>query len=240
MGTVTKLRLDQPSESPRPCGAGASFRERSRLTRASALILVALTTACVHQDEAPSLTGPSEFALSVAITATPDSISQDGASQSAIVVLARGPNGAAAQRRAATAGHLGRGRRAGFRHVVGQEHCDGLQLAAPRRSTPPRRHRHRGPADRAASSRSSSRRRARTSRRPSRSTVDIRLVPTGVILPPGQTPTSSFVYTPSSPLVNVPVKFDGSLSCATSNPCTSTSGHCELPVELRGRTTATG
>jgi len=65
------------------------------LTRRSALIAaVALTTACtVHQDGVPSLTGPSEFGLSINITATPDSISQDGASQSAIVVFVRGPNG---------------------------------------------------------------------------------------------------------------------------------------------------
>src|SRR5688572_29677095 len=65
-------------------------------TRRSALIaLIALTAACVHQDDIPSPAGPSEFGLSITITATPDAINQDGASQSAIVVYARGPNGEA-------------------------------------------------------------------------------------------------------------------------------------------------
>ena len=51
-----------------------------------------------QSDGVPPLTGPSEFALSLRVTATPDSISQDGASQSSIVVTAFGPNGQAASR----------------------------------------------------------------------------------------------------------------------------------------------
>ena len=89
MGTATKLRLKPSSEHPRLWRGAASL-----LTRRSALMaFVTLAMACVHQDKVPSLTGPSEFGQGVAITATPDSISQDGASQSAIVVFVRGPNG---------------------------------------------------------------------------------------------------------------------------------------------------
>jgi PKD repeat protein len=59
------------------------------------IALIALTTACtVHQTDVPSLTGPSEFGLSVSVTAEPDIITRDGFSQSTVVITARGPNGA--------------------------------------------------------------------------------------------------------------------------------------------------
>ena len=46
-----------------------------------------LSVSCtVHKVEPPSLTGPSELATSIVITATPDTISQDGASQASIAV----------------------------------------------------------------------------------------------------------------------------------------------------------
>ncbi len=54
-------------------------------TIAGAMLFGAACT--VHQDNsAPPLSGPSEFAQSVTVTATPDVISRDGHSQSAIVV----------------------------------------------------------------------------------------------------------------------------------------------------------
>lgn len=56
--------------------------------------LLALTTACtVQQTEMPSLTGPSEFGLSVAVAAQPDIITRDGLDQSTIVITARNANG---------------------------------------------------------------------------------------------------------------------------------------------------
>lgn len=54
------------------------------------LASLALGACTVHQTEIPSLTGPSEYAQSVSVTATPDSLTQDGLSQSTIVVTARG------------------------------------------------------------------------------------------------------------------------------------------------------
>jgi len=54
---------------------------------------VAVMTGCGLEKQAPpSFTGPSEFALSIAVTATPDVISQDGVSSSAIQVVARDAN----------------------------------------------------------------------------------------------------------------------------------------------------
>src|SRR5262245_28768279 len=59
-------------------------------------ILAALSTAAAacttHQDTVPVLSGPSELALALNVTATPDLVALDG-SQSAVVVSAKGPNG---------------------------------------------------------------------------------------------------------------------------------------------------
>src|SRR5262245_8661870 len=64
-------------------------------TLAAAAAAAFIFSGCtVHQTEAPPLTGPSEPALSLTVQATPDSLNQDGGSQSAIRVTARGPNGA--------------------------------------------------------------------------------------------------------------------------------------------------
>jgi PKD repeat protein len=60
---------------------------------------VALATACkLSEDKAapidgPMLTGPSELALALAVSMSPDVLSQDGKSQSVLTVVARGPNG---------------------------------------------------------------------------------------------------------------------------------------------------
>jgi len=59
------------------------------------IALIALTTACTVQNtKVPSLTGPSEFGLSVTVAAQPDIILRDGMSQSTIFITARDPNGA--------------------------------------------------------------------------------------------------------------------------------------------------
>ncbi|MGE5245049.1 MAG: PKD domain-containing protein [Betaproteobacteria bacterium] len=64
------------------------------LRAAPALAAAVLAAACtVHQTDTPALTGPSEFGLSLGVTATPDVITADGLSKSTIVVKARDPNG---------------------------------------------------------------------------------------------------------------------------------------------------
>src|SRR5258708_789080 len=53
-------------------------------------------SACgVHQTSAPSLTGPSGLATNLTVTATPDSITQDGASEATVVVIAHDASGRA-------------------------------------------------------------------------------------------------------------------------------------------------
>ncbi|MGH9310404.1 MAG: PKD domain-containing protein [Vicinamibacterales bacterium] len=60
------------------------------------LVLAAVSTAActMKKQEAPELSGPSEFGTSIVVAVTPDVLKQDGASQSMITVTARGPNGA--------------------------------------------------------------------------------------------------------------------------------------------------
>src|SRR5438034_9056659 len=48
---------------------------------------------CVHQQEAPGLSGPSQLATTVTLTAAPDTIVQNGFSTSTIVIAAVGPTG---------------------------------------------------------------------------------------------------------------------------------------------------
>ncbi len=66
----------------------------ARALRALTLLLaVAVAGACtVKNTTAPPLSGPSELGLSLTIQATPDVLTQDGSSQSQVVVLARDAN----------------------------------------------------------------------------------------------------------------------------------------------------
>jgi chitodextrinase len=63
----------------------------------AALILVgavAASTSCtMKSQEAPPLTGPSEYGTSIVVTVTPDVLTQDGSSQSVVTIMARDPNG---------------------------------------------------------------------------------------------------------------------------------------------------
>src|SRR5439155_13567277 len=64
------------------------------IRRAAAALAIVATAGCtIHSTDAPPLTGPSELALTLRVTATPDSIAQDGGSQSSVKVTAIGPDG---------------------------------------------------------------------------------------------------------------------------------------------------
>jgi len=68
---------------------------RTRGSRIIGLLALAFVAAsCTVKDtEAPALSGPSELALSLSLQAVPDSLYQDGVSQAAITIDARGVNG---------------------------------------------------------------------------------------------------------------------------------------------------
>lgn len=73
------------------------FGRLVRLTAIAALVLplmpVMLAGCTMKKQDAPDLTGPSEFATSLTVSASPDVITQDGSSQSVVAVVARDVNG---------------------------------------------------------------------------------------------------------------------------------------------------
>jgi PKD repeat protein len=66
------------------------------ISRLPLVIVLAATAGCtVHKQEMPELTGPSAYAVSLTLAATPDRLSQDGLSQSRIVATLRDSSGKA-------------------------------------------------------------------------------------------------------------------------------------------------
>jgi PKD repeat protein len=55
-------------------------------------VLVAAAGCTVKKTEAPAVSGPSELAVALQLQATPDTLSQDGVSQSTLTITARDPN----------------------------------------------------------------------------------------------------------------------------------------------------
>jgi len=68
----------------------------------------------------------------------------------------------------------------------------------------------------------------------------IRLVPPGVILPPADTPTPKFTFSPTAPAALQTVIFDASSSCAGSVACGSTTGITSFAWSFGDGGTATG
>ena len=60
---------------------------------AIALTVAGLTACTMKKQEAPDLTGPSEFGTSITVQVSPDVITQDGASQSLVTITARDASG---------------------------------------------------------------------------------------------------------------------------------------------------
>jgi PKD repeat protein len=184
-------------------------------TLAAALATIALT-ACTQNkaQETPALSGPSGPATSVTVQAIPDSISQDGSSQSSIRVTAIGPNGRGLANLPLRLDMRVNGVAQDFgtlspRTVV--TNSDGVATAV---FTAP-------PAtplfgsclglagtciDIVATPTGSN------FDAVSPQSVAIRLVPPGVILPPAGTPTAAFSFSPTSVAAKSAVIFDASAS----------------------------
>jgi hypothetical protein len=192
---------------------GQFFR---KLTIAAVLTLSAACT--TSQMEVPGLTGPSQEALALRVTATPDSISQDGASQSAIAVMALGADGrplpgVAIRLDMAVGGSVQDFGRLSARSVV--TGTDGRATTTYTAPPPP-------PTLSGGSGNTVTILAVPTGN--NFQTIDpaapgtplwqasIRLVTPGVILPPAGTPTASFTITPTPVNVNIAETFDASTS----------------------------
>jgi PKD repeat protein len=183
-----------------------------KLLSGSVLAALLAAGACtVHQTEAPSLSGPSTFARSVTVTATPDYITQDGASQSSVSAQVIGPDGRPLGGISLRMDMLVDGQANDYgtlsaRTVVtGSDGMARVVYTAPPAPPPP--------ADTTFSTVGI---RAITIGSDAQADngviTEIRLVPAGVILPPAGTPTAAFAMSPAQALMNVPVTLDASSS----------------------------
>jgi PKD repeat protein len=186
----------------------------TRTLKALALLVaiaVAAGAACtVKKQEAPPLSGPSELATSITLYASPDSLRQDGSSQSQITVLAQDSKGQPVKSLPVRLDIAVGGTLADYGQLSGKNLVTGGDGRATALYTSPF-----APADSVdtqtvvqilatpvgsdfanATARS----------------VSIRLVPPGVILPPNGTPVPLFTYSPSAPITHADVTFDASLS----------------------------
>jgi PKD repeat protein len=71
-----------------------TFRHRTVASSICAALVALTAGACnMKEQRAPGLTGPSEFALSLSLSATPDIVVRDGSSQSVVTLTARDAEG---------------------------------------------------------------------------------------------------------------------------------------------------
>jgi PKD repeat protein len=198
-----------------PVIRGTDMRRRTGFNGWAILTLaaMALAPACTtKKNEAPSLSGPSELGLSLAISATPDVLTKDGVSTSTIVITARNENSQAAggvglRVETVVGGALQDYGRLSTKNVTtGSDGRATVVYTAPS-----------GPASGNSQDDESlltvivSPAGTNFSNTVSREAT-IRLVPSGVILPPAGNPVARFSFAPAAPQEGQDISFDASAS----------------------------
>jgi PKD repeat protein len=182
------------------------------LLKTVALLAVLSMAGCtMKSQEAPSLSGPSEYGTSLGIAIAPDVLTQDGASQSLVTITARDGNGAPLRNVSLRAEIMVAGVRADFgslsarNMVTGSDGRASLVYTAP---AAPRISVDNGTVVNIEITPVGS-----DFNNSSARTASIRLVPPGVVVPPdGLRPV--FTFTPTTPTDNQTVLFDASGSTA--------------------------
>jgi PKD repeat protein len=177
------------------------------------LAAVALVAGCsVKETTTPDLSGPSELALSLIMSATPDTINQDGSAQSLVVVIARDSAGKAISGLPLRFDILWNGQVSDYGALTSKTvttGSDGRASAVYTAPAPP------------ANSSDVETRTVSVLATPIGTnyasivprSVDIRLVPPGVVPPSGLGPVARFSYTSSATQgVGVPIVFDATAS----------------------------
>jgi PKD repeat protein len=191
--------------------------------------LLALAACKVHQAEVPALAGPSGLAVSLRVTATPDSVTLDGGSQSAILVEAidstGGPKVGLSVRLDVVVGSTPQdcGTLSARNIVTGSDGKARAVFTAPPMPLPRPTCDGFSPGELVTIVATPSSSNFGTLAPESAS---IRMVPPGVIVPPPDTPTANFTVSPTRPVAALPALFDASTSCAGpvgSNGCSSPS-----------------
>ena len=185
----------------------------TRTIRALAGLTAALTllAGCtVKKQEAPPLSGPSVLATSLQLTANPDTLRQDGASQSQIVILALDSTSQPVRNlpirvEVAVGGTIMDYGQVSAKNVVtGQDGRAALVYTAPTAPADPVDN---GIVVQILATPTGTDYANATTR-----TVNIRLVPPGIILPPNGTPVPAFSFSPTAPITQSDVTFDASQS----------------------------
>lgn len=209
---------------------------RALTTTATALAAALCLAGCtVKKTEAPPLAGPSELGLSLFNTATPDEILQDGIAASQIQILARGPDArpisGVTLRVETTVGgtRMDYGRLSARQVTTGSDGIARLSYTAPPAPAYPQDNftvvqLHITPigTDFANANYRS---------------LDIRLLPKDIVLPPNGTPVPSFVVTPTPITTYTPVTFDAS---ATADDGALCGGNCLYAWDFGDGSQATG
>ena len=181
--------------------------------RASTLVVAALaaatlSAACTHETTVPALSGPSALSTTLNVTATPDRISQDGSATSTIQVQAIGPNGRALSGIPVRLDLFLDGVLQDFGSLTSKNLTTGSDGVARAVYTAP-------PPTTSQVVTTVTVRAVPVGTDAQTSNVfaaDIRLMPTGVVLPPAGPPTAVFTVSPTPVLLNVPTTFDASAS----------------------------
>jgi PKD repeat protein len=194
---------------------------------AAAMAGAACTT---HQQSTPPLSGPSELALALSVTATPDLLALDG-SQSAIVVQAKGPNGEARVglplRLDIAVGNTVQdcGQLSSRNVITGQDGRAVSVFTAPSLPLPFPNCLNFAPGGSVTIIATPT---GNDSLNAVPRIASIQMVPPGnvTIVPPAPTPVAAFTFTPLAPTAGAPVIFSASTSCGgplVGGACTSIS-----------------
>jgi PKD repeat protein len=178
---------------------------------AAAALLVSGCT--VKKQETPPLTGPSELSTAISIQASPDYVAQDGASQSLVTITARDQNGQPIRNQTLRVDLRVGGVPVDFgtlsaRSVVtdanGRATVVYTAPAAPGTAVP------------ATDVQIVVTPTGTNSQNNSGRFITVRVVPTGVVVPPRGSVTADFTFTPAAPNDNEPVLFDASTSTSST------------------------
>jgi PKD repeat protein len=182
-------------------------------------VVTALTLGgCTHSADTPSNTGPSTLGLDLQFTAVPDVLPLDGQSQSQLTIIARDSNGQPKRdvgiRVEITNGQgiVDIGRLSAKNVVTGGDGRATLTYTAP--AGAPSGNSDTGNMGVTIQAIPAGNDYSNAVPR----TVDIRLVPTGTILPIAHAPVPNFTFSPTSPTASDDVFFDGSSSIPACIP----------------------
>ena len=175
-------------------------------SRSRVLLLAAALGAAgctVHKNEAPQLSGPSELSLSLSSAANPDTLTQDGQSQSTIVVRARDANAQPVRSLPVRLDIVVNGAVQDFGRLSAKNVATGGDGTATVIYTAPDRV---DSVDRSTSVAITATPGGTDATAQTPRSITIKLVPPGVITPPPGT-APNFTYTPGAPLVSQTVNF---------------------------------